>query len=165
MAATTEKPTTWYRVTAPLVYMKTGTAEGPRILGLNAGAPVPFDVPEAQLQHHISHGLVEPFQMTGPEAGVLRRARGAAPGASPEQVAAGAEEAEQEAIVTRAPAAPPEPVAAVVEPDGPHGQQPGDEGGPGTATPRLPTSPRPGSGSSRRGSPTRPGSRQSPEDS
>jgi hypothetical protein len=71
-----EAPRYWYRVTAPLITVKTGTPQGMRVVGLNVGAPLPFDVSDASLQHHISHDLVESYPLAGPEAVALAQARG-----------------------------------------------------------------------------------------
>lgn len=47
-----------YVVTGKYVTVKTMTMEGPRIVGLFAGAPVPRDVTDAQLKHLESHDLI-----------------------------------------------------------------------------------------------------------
>src|SRR5690242_5279763 len=69
----------WYRVTAPYVTLKTMTENGVRVVGLYAGAPVPFDVPQDSLDHHIRMGMVEEYVLSGPEAAALAHARGEAP--------------------------------------------------------------------------------------
>lgn len=47
-----------YQVVAPYVTMPTATPYGKRIVGLNTGAPVPSDVPESVIQHHLKMGLI-----------------------------------------------------------------------------------------------------------
>lgn len=47
-----------YLVVAPYVTMTTMTAQGPRLLGFHTNAPVPPDVPEDQIKHHLEMGLI-----------------------------------------------------------------------------------------------------------
>jgi len=53
-------PNKRYVVTAPYVTLRTMTVEGNRMLGFQAGATVPDDVPEDSFDHHLSHGLIAP---------------------------------------------------------------------------------------------------------
>lgn len=48
-----------YVVTAPYVTLQTMTPQGKRITGFYAGAPVPADVPEWQIKHHLDNNLIE----------------------------------------------------------------------------------------------------------
>lgn len=50
---------TQYVVTGAYVTVKTMTNEGPRILGLFAGAPWPADATEDATRHHLAMGLIE----------------------------------------------------------------------------------------------------------
>lgn len=47
-----------YVVTAPYVTLKTMTPQGVRLTGFFAGAPVPGDVPEDQLKHHLDFQMI-----------------------------------------------------------------------------------------------------------
>jgi hypothetical protein len=47
-----------YVVVAPYVTLRTMTQSGPRILGFHSGAPVPPDVPDDQIQHHLSKKMI-----------------------------------------------------------------------------------------------------------
>lgn len=47
-----------YVVTGKYVTVKTMTMDGPRIVGLSTGAPVPADVDEKSLKHLESHDLI-----------------------------------------------------------------------------------------------------------
>jgi hypothetical protein len=73
------KTATWWRVSAPYVTVKTGTPQGMRIVGLFTGAPMPFDVPQDTLDHHIAMDLVAEYPVSGAEAAELARVRGTAP--------------------------------------------------------------------------------------
>jgi hypothetical protein len=48
-----------YVVTAQLATFKTMTTEGPRVLHLMQGAPVPGDVTQESIDHHLSHDMIE----------------------------------------------------------------------------------------------------------
>lgn len=48
-----------YVVTGAYVTVKTMTHQGPRILGLMAGAPVPVDAGDFWIQHHLDSNLIE----------------------------------------------------------------------------------------------------------
>jgi hypothetical protein len=47
-----------YVVTAPRVVVKTMTHDGPRMIGLFAGAPWPADADPAATQHHLDNDLI-----------------------------------------------------------------------------------------------------------
>lgn len=47
-----------YVVTGAYVTLKTSTPQGPRILGFYRGAPVPADVSQEQIDHHLNQGLI-----------------------------------------------------------------------------------------------------------
>ena len=55
-----------YRVTGPLVYLKTSTPFGTRLIGFKQNALVPADVPQDQIDHHLSVGLIE--EVDAPDA-------------------------------------------------------------------------------------------------
>jgi hypothetical protein len=52
----TSKPT--YVVTAPYITVRTGTADGLKILGFYVGAVLPGDVSEESIKHHLDSGLI-----------------------------------------------------------------------------------------------------------
>ena len=76
MAAAAKVQRHWYRTIAPHVTVKTGTPEGVRVVALGQGAPLPFDVPDVSLQHHISHHMVEEYPLSDPEVVALAQTRG-----------------------------------------------------------------------------------------
>jgi len=59
---------TAYRVTGAYVTVKTETADGMRIIGLYAGAPVPADASDEWVKHHLSSGLIEEVASPAPAA-------------------------------------------------------------------------------------------------
>ena len=50
-----------YRVTGALVYLKTSTAQGVRVIGFKQNAIVPVDVPQDQIDHHLRVKLIAPL--------------------------------------------------------------------------------------------------------
>jgi hypothetical protein len=54
--------TTGYRVTGKYITVKTMTQDGPRIVGLHEGAPLPADVSKESIDHHLAVNLIEPFE-------------------------------------------------------------------------------------------------------
>jgi hypothetical protein len=48
-----------YRVTGAYVTVKTDTTNGPMVVGLYEGAPVPADASEAWIAHHLANNLIE----------------------------------------------------------------------------------------------------------
>jgi len=48
-----------YVVTGAYVTVKTETADGPRVVGLYAGAPWPADAPPEATKHHLENSLIE----------------------------------------------------------------------------------------------------------
>lgn len=55
-----------YRVTGAYVTLKVNTPEGPQMRGFHQNAPVPPGVPQDQIDHHLSVGLIEPVD--GPDS-------------------------------------------------------------------------------------------------
>src|SRR5258708_3246670 len=56
-----------YQVTALYVTFKTQTSDGIRYVGLYQNAPVPADVPQEQLDHHLKMGLIHEKGWTPPD--------------------------------------------------------------------------------------------------
>jgi hypothetical protein len=48
-----------YRVTGAYVTVKTDTTNGPMVVGLYEGAPVPADASEQWIAHHLENHLIE----------------------------------------------------------------------------------------------------------
>lgn len=48
-----------YSVTGEYVTFKTMTVSGMKVIGLYKGAPVPSDVPQESIDHHLNMGLIE----------------------------------------------------------------------------------------------------------
>jgi len=48
-----------YRVTAKYITVKTQTPDGIQVRGLHEGAPVPLDVDQDSIDHHLAQGLIE----------------------------------------------------------------------------------------------------------
>ena len=63
-----------YRVTGDLVYLKTNTAYGVRLVGFKKNALVPADVPQEQIDHHLRVELIEPLNVEAAPRG--RKAAG-----------------------------------------------------------------------------------------
>ena len=64
-----------FRVTGELVYLKTNTAYGVRLIGFKKNALVPSDVPQEQIDHHLRVKLIAPLVPVEAEA-ALPPARG-----------------------------------------------------------------------------------------
>lgn len=47
-----------YVVTAPYITVVTGTQDGPKLIGLYTGAPVPADVSDESIKHHLGLGMI-----------------------------------------------------------------------------------------------------------
>jgi hypothetical protein len=56
-----------YVVTGKYVTAKTMTSQGPRVLGLHEGAPVPPDVPQEWVTHHLNMDLIKELPAPDPE--------------------------------------------------------------------------------------------------
>lgn len=55
-----------YVITGAYVTVKTMTTQGPRIVGMYAGAPWPDDAEAAATQHHLDCGLIEEVPAPAP---------------------------------------------------------------------------------------------------
>jgi hypothetical protein len=71
-----------YRVTGAYVTVKTNTTNGPTVVGLYEGAPVPPDATPAWVEHHLANRLIEEVPGTAEEPTLT-----AAPGPTPRQAA------------------------------------------------------------------------------
>jgi hypothetical protein len=58
MAAAPEAPEPAYVVTAKLAIFKTMTPDGLRMRYFYRGSPVPADAPPAQIEHHLTMGMI-----------------------------------------------------------------------------------------------------------